>query len=107
MASILYREQDGEIQEIYVEIDQLEAHLSSGWSAEVPGTDSGEEEVEEQVEQVVDEENHESETDTETETEEPIPEMSADEVRALAKESGIDGWDTKRIATLRKALESK
>lgn len=27
-------------------------------------------------------------------------------VRLAAKEAGIEGWDTKRIATLEKALES-
>lgn len=32
-------------------------------------------------------------------------EITNDEVRELAKESGIEGWETKRISTLKKALE--
>ena len=83
MASILYREGKGhmvdgvECEVAYVEIDQLEAHLSSGWSATPPGAAT---------------------------EEKP---SADDEVRQAAKAAGIDGWDTKRIATLRKALDSK
>ncbi len=32
-------------------------------------------------------------------------EMSDDDVREAAKEAGIEGWDTKRVKTLRAALE--
>lgn len=77
MASILYREHEGRVEEIRVEYDQFEAMLSAGWSATLPGE------------------------------EQEKAELADDEVREAAKEAGIEGWDTKRIATLRKALELK
>lgn len=80
MASILYRLVDGKTEEVYVEYNQYESHISAGWSPDEPGAKK----------------------------EEPKKEQSEDEkVRAAAKEAGIEGWDTKRIATLRKALDSK
>lgn len=36
--------------------------------------------------------------------EDPKPEMTPEEVRAAAKAAGIEGWDTKRIATLENLL---
>lgn len=79
MASILYREHEGRVEELYVEYDQFEAMLSAGWRAEKPGEKKAE----------------------------PKKELSDDEnVRAAAMEAGIEGWDTKRIATLRKLLEA-
>lgn len=79
MASILYREVDGKLEELYVEYDQYESSISAGWSPEKPGEKKAE----------------------------PKKGPSDDDIRAAAKEAGIDGWETKRIATLRKALESK
>ncbi len=79
MASILYREVNGKLEELYVEYDQYESYISAGWSPEKPGEKKAE----------------------------LKKELSDDDVRAAAKEAGIDGWDTRRIATLRKALESK
>lgn len=82
MASRLYREGKGwvengvECDSILVEIDQLEAMLSAGWSVDVPGAKSEE------------------------------FEKTDEEIRQAAKEAGIDGWDTKRISTLRKLLEA-
>lgn len=85
MASILYREGKGhfvgdvECELIYVEYDQYEAMLSAGWSPDLPGAKS------------------EPAVDTK--------ELSdADAVREAARRAGIDGWDTKRIATLRGLL---
>ena len=86
MASILYRPGKGHIIDgvecdmVVVEFDQYEAHLSAGWSADLPGTQSLDADGDGVVE--------------------------ADEVRQAAKEAGIEGWDTKRIKTLRAALEA-
>lgn len=40
------------------------------------------------------------------EEEEEDGELTNDEVRQAAKDKGIEGWDTRRIATLRAALEA-
>lgn len=85
MASILYREGKGhfvggvECELIYVEYDQYEAMLSAGWSPDLPGAKSGP-------------------------AVEPKELNDADAVREAARKAGIDGWDTKRIATLRGLL---
>lgn len=113
MASILYREVDGAVEEVRVEYDQYEAHISAGWSPDDPRVAKEqapkEDEVGEDVDGPQDDENHASEPEPEPE---PEPEgqeaeMTGEQVRAAAKEAGIEGWDTKRIATLRKALDSK
>lgn len=39
--------------------------------------------------------------------EEDNPPTESEVVRQAAKEAGIEGWDTKRIKTLRKALEAQ
>jgi hypothetical protein len=75
MASYLYRVGDThtvdgvKCEMILVEFDQLEPHLSAGWSADLPSA-----------------------------------ELSDDEVREAAKAAGIDGWDVKRLKTLRAEL---
>ena len=84
MASLLYRAGTGhfengvECEMISVEYDQYEAMLSAGWSTSPPGATAAEE----------------------------SKELSeADKVREAARLAGIDGWDTKRINTLRGLLE--
>lgn len=85
MSCIVYREGKGTIEHgieceaAYIEVDQLDAHLASGWSVNPPGFGA------------------EAEGDEED---------SLDETRAAAKAAGIDGWDTKRIKTLKAALDS-
>lgn len=81
MSSVVYREGKGHVEHgieceaAWVDIDQLEAHLNSGWSVNPPGYVT-----------------------------EVIEEDPADETRAAAKAAGIEGWDTKRIKTLKAAL---
>ena len=81
MSCVVYREGKGhfehgiECEAARVDIDQLEAHLNSGWSVNPPGY----------VTEVADED-------------------PADDTRAAAKAAGIEGWDTKRIKTLKAAL---
>jgi len=86
MASYLYRAGAGHIVDgiecevVLVEYDQYEAHLSAGWSPNLPGA------------KVLDADGDGT--------------VEADEVRAAAKAAGIEGLDTKRIKTLRAALEA-
>lgn len=81
MSSVVYREGKSHIEHgieceaAWVDIDQLEAHLNSGWSVNPPGY-----------------------------APEGSDEDLADDVRAAAKAAGIEGWDTKRIKTLKLAL---
>lgn len=88
MASILYREGKGHIENgvecemILVEYDQYESMLSAGWDTEPPGAKPA------------------------TAPAEMADDQDPDAIRAAAKAAGIEGWDTKRIATLRKLLES-
>lgn len=80
MSCVVYREGKGyvengiECEAAWVEVDQLEAHLNSGWSVSPPGYVQ------------------EDEDD------------GLDDTRAAAKAAGIEGWDTKRIKTLKAAL---
>jgi len=83
MSCVVYREGKGyvehgiECEAAWVDVDQLEAHLNSGWSVNPPGyVPEGEEDEDEGL----------------------------DETRAAAKAAGIEGWDTKRIKTLKAAL---
>lgn len=39
-------------------------------------------------------------------SDDPAEEIPAEEIRDAAKAAGIEGWDTKRISTLKKALEA-
>lgn len=90
MASRLYREgkgyvEDGvECESILVEFEYLESQLSAGWSVTPPGVANP----------------HDSKA---AESKAVDPDEG---VREAAKAAGIEGWDTKRIGTLRKLLEA-
>lgn len=81
MSCVVYREGKGHVEHgieceaAIIDVDQLEAHLNSGWSVNPPGY----------VAEVADDD-------------------PADDTRAAAKAAGIDGWETKRIKTLKAAL---
>tara|TARA_R110000782_G_scaffold194327_1_gene283946 strand:+ start:395 stop:643 length:249 start_codon:yes stop_codon:yes gene_type:complete len=80
MATLIYRAGTGhneggiECEINRCEPEHLESQLASGWSLSPPAL----------------------ETDD--------GDLTSDEVRELAKEAGIDGWDTKRIKTLKEAM---
>ena len=80
MACVVYREGSGysengvECEAAWVEVDQLDSYLNSGWSVNLPGTEDDDRDE------------------------------GLDETRAAAKAAGIEGWDTKRIKTLKAAL---
>lgn len=91
MACVLYREGVGHVEHgiecemTTCEAEHLEGLLASGWLVNPPGY----------------------KTASAASTEEPARvELTDQEVREAAKEAGIDGWETKRINTLRKALVS-
>lgn len=90
MACVIYREGKGTIEHGIVcesttcEIEHLEGLLNHGWSVNPPGY------MPEPAEEVEKPEEEEKELNP---------------VRIKAKEAGIEGWDTKRIATLEKMLE--
>lgn len=81
MSCVVYREGKGyvehgiECEAAFIEVEQLQAHLDSGWSVNPPGCKPDDEDD------------------------------GLDETRASAKAAGIDGWDTKRIKTLKAELE--
>lgn len=96
MASRLYREgkgyvEDGvECESILVEFEYLESQLSAGWSVTPPGVANP----------------HDSKA-AEPNAVDPDEAVDPNEgVREAAKAAGIEGWDTKRISTLRKLLEA-
>lgn len=82
MSCVVYREGKGhfehgiECEVARVDVEHLEAHLNSGWSVNPPGY----------VTEAADDDD------------------GLDEIRAAAKAAGIEGWDTKRIKTLKAAL---
>lgn len=86
MTCILYREGKGtiefgiECESTTCEVEHLEGLISAGWSANPPGY----------APSIVEQD----------------AEAPAHPVRAAAKEAGLEGWDTKRIATLQKDLEA-
>ena len=97
MAIQLYREGDThEIKGIKCElsnfpIHQLDARLKEGWVKSPEDISNGK---------------NDNEKDSEEKESEKIrtSEKGAPDIRALAKEAGIEGWDTKRIKTLEAAL---
>jgi hypothetical protein len=84
MASILYREGKGaiefgiECERTECEPDEIESMLANGWHLS-PSFDSAPDQA---------------------------YSLPDDKVRQAAKEAGIDGWDIKRIKTLRAELEA-
>lgn len=94
MACIIYREGKGtvefgiECESATCEVEHLEGLLNAGWSQNPPGHEP----VKPEAASVA----GDSKDDDLS---------SPDDVRAAAKAAGIEGWDTKRIATLRAALE--
>lgn len=70
-------------QEIYVKPKQLQSHLDAGWSLDDPSF----------VEVSFDDIDANG-----------SGKLSTDEVREAAKEAGIEGWETKRIKTLKSEL---
>lgn len=81
MATILHKKINGEWQEQYVESRYVHDHIKSGWLTSQDDSVTKEE------------------ADTNN-----SGKLSADEVRAAAKEAGIEGYDKKRIATLEAEL---
>lgn len=82
MATVLYK--DGECEN--VDFEFLDNYLQAGWSVEPEG--------EGEAESPAKEEDDGSES----------AKLSNDEIRELAKEAGIDGWEKKRISTLKSEL---
>ena len=83
MASTLYKTIDGELHTTIVETKYVAQHFSDGWSG------SKEPKIEEPAEFHADEFSGTSDN-----------EMTNEEIREAAKAAGIEGWDTKRFATL-------
>lgn len=81
---IIYREGKGtvefgiECESTTCEIEHLGGLLNAGWSLDPPG--------------------HKAQA------QEEAPDEAINPVRQAAKDAGIEGWDTKRIATLEKLL---
>lgn len=92
MTCILYRKGKGtqefgiECESTTCEVEYLDSLLADGWSVNPPGYVPPEVVVEE--------------------SDEEEPEAPLNPVREAAKAAGIEGWDTKRIGTLQKALEA-
>ena len=78
MATKIYKDGDSKL----VNYDQLQRHIDAGWQF-----DNAPVKV--------------SKADIDTNN---SGKLSVDEVRAAAKEAGIDGWEKKRIKTLLKEL---
>lgn len=93
MACILYRKGKGtqefgiECESTTCEVEYLDSLLADGWSVNPPGYVPPATVVEDA-------------TDDETD------DTPLNPVREAAKAAGIEGWDTKRIGTLQKALEA-
>jgi hypothetical protein len=120
MACILYREGKGtiahgvECESTTCEIEHLDSMIKSGWLQNPPGYEPPEPVA---VEEEIAEEDDDSETvesqlradvkrlEGDVEQEETA-DGNLDPVRIQAREAGIEGWDTKRITTLKKALEA-
>lgn len=88
MAVVLYKVENDKVKSIRVDPTRLEAHLSIGWSLERNGKAPNSVEEKAALEKV--------EIDLINKKENLDP----GEVRRLAKEKGIEGWDKKRIGTL-------
>lgn len=82
MATILYRMNgEGSLEECRVDALNVPSHLANGWSLSKDFKPAKEE------------------TDTNGSSK-----LSPEEVREAAKKAGVEGFDTKRIATLKKEL---
>jgi len=79
MAVWVHRDIDGELKSELIPAEFLDGHLESGWSVVKPGSET---------------------TDIEVD-------LSSEEVREAAKEAGLEGWETKRIGTLKAELDAK
>ncbi len=91
MASIIYKKIDGNIESKLVDIEFLFGELEhGGWS-----TDPECKDLDKNKDGVI----SEQEADTND-----TGKLSTKEIRAAAKEAGIDGWDKKQIKTLEAAL---
>ena len=86
MASVIYKLIDGKVTSKLIDIKYFEQELKfGGWSTDPSGEDKP------------------TITKEDADTNES-GKLSADEVRAAAKEAGIEGYETKRINTLKAEL---
>lgn len=86
MASVIYKKIDGKVESKHIDIKYLSQELEyGGWSTDPSGEDKP------------------GITKEYADTNESGI-LSAEEVRAAAKEAGIEGYETKRIATLKAEL---
>jgi hypothetical protein len=93
MAVWIYIEENGSERSELIPPGRLQAHLDAGWSIESRAM---------RVEKA-DAEEVEAPTKEEADTNNS-GKLSSEEVRAAAEKAGIEGWETKRIKTLKKEL---
>ncbi len=89
MATWIYRKNDDGIESTLIDAKYLPDHLLNGWT------------VDKELLEIEAEETVISFEDVDTNN---TGKLSPDEVRTAAKARGLENWDTKRIATLKKEL---
>lgn len=88
MAVVLYKLENNEIKSIRVQPERFRSHLDLGWQLEKPGEQEISVEEKSAMERV------------EIDILKGKDNLDPGEVRRLAREKGVDGWEKKRIGTL-------